>query len=72
MHCREHSGGHLIQPDWGLCTMCFHERVDRIIGRNHLYKESIILVKAWCYYESGTLGSHVLLPSTYALDVLVL
>ncbi|KAE8714447.1 hypothetical protein F3Y22_tig00110195pilonHSYRG00023 [Hibiscus syriacus] len=31
--------------------------VDRLIGKNHLFKRSIILIKAWCYYESRIWGS---------------
>ncbi|XP_042050128.1 uncharacterized protein LOC121795649 isoform X1 [Salvia splendens] len=56
----------------GLCTLCFLEQVDRLIGRDHLFKRSIILIKAWCYYESRILGSHHGLISTYALETLVL
>ena len=46
--------------------------MDRVIKRDHLFKRSIILVKAWCYYESRTLGAHVGLISTYGLETLVL
>ncbi|KAK1322797.1 hypothetical protein QJS10_CPA02g01566 [Acorus calamus] len=46
--------------------------VDALIGKNHLFKRSIILIKAWCYYESRTLGAHHGLISTYALEILVL
>lgn len=56
----------------GLCTLCFLEKVDRLIGKDHLFKRSIILVKAWCYYESRILGAHHGLISTYALETLVL
>ncbi|KAG6697884.1 hypothetical protein I3842_09G223600 [Carya illinoinensis] len=56
----------------GLCTLCFLEQVDRQIGKDHLFKRSIILVKAWCYYESRILGAHHGLISTYALETLVL
>ncbi|RWV90483.1 hypothetical protein GW17_00047309 [Ensete ventricosum] len=56
----------------GLCTLCFLEKVDRRIGKNHLFKRSIMLIKAWCYYESRILGSHHGLISTYALEILVL
>ncbi|MBA0753357.1 hypothetical protein Gogos_022293 [Gossypium gossypioides] len=49
----------------GLCTLCFLEE-------NHLFKRSIILIKAWCYYESRILGAHHGLISTYALETLVL
>lgn len=56
----------------GLCTLCFLERVNRLIGKKNLFKRSIILVKAWCYYESRILGAHHALISTYALETLVL
>ncbi|KAA8520734.1 hypothetical protein F0562_014994 [Nyssa sinensis] len=56
----------------GLCTLCFLEVVDHLIKQNHLFKRSIILIKAWCYYESRVLGAHHGLISTYALETLVL
>lgn len=56
----------------GLCTLCFLELVDRLIGNDNLFKRSIILIKAWCYYESRILGAHHGLISTYALETLVL
>lgn len=56
----------------GLCTLCFLEQVDRLIGKDHLFKRSIMLIKAWCYYESRILGAHHGLISTYALETLVL
>jgi len=56
----------------GLCTLCFLEEVDNLISQDHLFKRSIILIKAWCYYESRVLGAHHGLISTYALETLVL
>ncbi|KAF9671157.1 hypothetical protein SADUNF_Sadunf12G0018300 [Salix dunnii] len=56
----------------GLCTLCFLEEVDQLISQNHLFKRSIVLIKAWCYYESRILGAHHGLISTYALETLVL
>ncbi|XP_004985241.1 uncharacterized protein LOC101755004 isoform X2 [Setaria italica] len=56
----------------GLCTLCFLEQIDNLISRNHLFKRSIILIKAWCFYESRILGAHHGLISTYALETLVL
>ncbi|XP_074564711.1 uncharacterized protein LOC141821214 [Curcuma longa] len=56
----------------GLCTLCFLEEMDKVIDQNHLFKRSIILIKAWCYYESRILGAHHGLISTYALETLVL
>ncbi|KAG8073993.1 hypothetical protein GUJ93_ZPchr0006g44804 [Zizania palustris] len=56
----------------GLCTLCFLDEVDALISNNHLFKRSIILIKAWCFYESRILGAHHGLISTYALETLVL
>uniref|UniRef100_A0A0E0F1T9 Uncharacterized protein n=1 Tax=Oryza meridionalis TaxID=40149 RepID=A0A0E0F1T9_9ORYZ len=56
----------------GLCTLCFLEKVDQKFEKNHLFKRSIMLIKAWCYYESRILGAHHGLISTYALEILVL
>ncbi|KAL6648583.1 hypothetical protein ACP70R_012807 [Stipagrostis hirtigluma subsp. patula] len=56
----------------GLCTLCFLEEIDNLINQNHLFKRSIILIKAWCFYESRILGAHHGLISTYALETLVL
>uniref|UniRef100_A0ACD5W9U4 Uncharacterized protein n=1 Tax=Avena sativa TaxID=4498 RepID=A0ACD5W9U4_AVESA len=56
----------------GLCTLCFLEQVDESFGKKHLFKKSIMLIKAWCYYESRILGAHHGLISTYALEILVL
>ncbi|KAK4797343.1 hypothetical protein SAY86_029669 [Trapa natans] len=56
----------------GLCTLCFLGQVDLLIGKDHLLKRSILLIKAWCYYESRILGAHHGLLSTYALETLVL
>lgn len=56
----------------GLCTVAFLEWADRTIGKDHLFKRSIVLVKAWCYYESRLLGAHHGLISSYALETMVL
>ncbi|KAL6645591.1 hypothetical protein ACP70R_017199 [Stipagrostis hirtigluma subsp. patula] len=56
----------------GLCTLCFLEEIDNLINKNHLFKRSIILIKAWCFFESRILGAHHGLISTYALETLVL
>ncbi|XP_044472959.1 uncharacterized protein LOC123201491 isoform X2 [Mangifera indica] len=53
-------------------TQLIRAEVDRLIGKDHLFKRSIILIKAWCYYESRILGAHHGLISTYALETLVL
>lgn len=47
-------------------------QISALISHDHLFKRSIILIKAWCYYESRILGSNHGLISTYALEILVL
>ncbi|KAE9613907.1 putative polynucleotide adenylyltransferase [Lupinus albus] len=56
----------------GLYALRFFEQVDEMVGRDHLLKRSIILIKAWLYYEGRMLGSHNGLLSTYAVEILVL
>ncbi|XVF00370.1 hypothetical protein REPUB_Repub03eG0279700 [Reevesia pubescens] len=56
----------------GISALCFLEKVDQLVGKDHLFKRSIILIKAWCYYESRILGAHHGLISTYALETLIL
>lgn len=56
----------------GLCTLCFLEQVNCLIAKDHIFKRSIILIKAWCFYESRILGAHHGLISTYALETLIL
>uniref|UniRef100_A0A7C9AQJ3 Polynucleotide adenylyltransferase n=1 Tax=Opuntia streptacantha TaxID=393608 RepID=A0A7C9AQJ3_OPUST len=56
----------------GLSALCFLDQVDQFIGKDHLFKRSVILIKAWCYYESRLLGGYHGLISTYALETLVL
>ncbi|CAF2019411.1 unnamed protein product [Brassica napus] len=56
----------------GISTLCFLEKMDHLIGKDHLFKRSIILIKAWCFYESHILGAVHGLISTYALETLVL
>ncbi|XP_061368053.1 uncharacterized protein LOC133311053 isoform X2 [Gastrolobium bilobum] len=56
----------------GLYALRFLEQIDELVGKDHLFKRSIILIKAWCYYESRILGAHHGLLSTYAVETLVL
>ncbi|KAK7317023.1 hypothetical protein RJT34_00902 [Clitoria ternatea] len=56
----------------GLYALRFLDQIDHIVGKDHLFKRSIILIKAWCYYESRILGAHHGLLSTYAVETLVL
>lgn len=42
------------------------------IGKNHLLKKSILLLKMWFTYEANLLGSYASCMATYGLYVLVL
>jgi hypothetical protein len=57
-----------------LCIVAFHEEMDHMIGRDHLFKRSVILLKAWWMYEAvASVGSGVnySLPSVWMLCVLL-
>uniref|UniRef100_A0A2P2MG29 Uncharacterized protein MANES_07G140200 n=1 Tax=Rhizophora mucronata TaxID=61149 RepID=A0A2P2MG29_RHIMU len=55
----------------GICALCFLEQVDQLAGGDHLLKRSIILIKAWCLYESRILGAYHGLISTYTLVIMI-
>lgn len=38
----------------------------------NIFKRTLILIKAWCYYEGCILGSNISLMANYALEVLVI
>lgn len=56
----------------------FLEEVDQLVGHNHLFKRSLLLVKCWCYHESmkyagvSILGSKYGFFSSYAVAVLLI
>ena len=52
--------------------MGFLEEVNAFIGKGEIFKRSIVLIKAWGFYEGRLLGAHHALISTYALETLVL
>ena len=56
----------------GTVKLPFLEMVDGIIGRCHLFKRSLLLIKAWCAHESRLLGSSKGLLATYALEVMLM
>jgi hypothetical protein len=65
-----------------VAAVSFYDHVDRVLGRNHIFKQSLLLIKAWLQLEGPRLypegiGMDVLNAaagglSTYALQVLVL
>ena len=56
----------------GLAALGFLEEVNAFIGKGEIFKRSIVLIKAWGFYEGRLLGAHHALISTYALVTLVL
>ncbi|XP_062081594.1 uncharacterized protein LOC133788220 [Humulus lupulus] len=56
----------------GLTTFRFLVQVDHHLRKSHLFKRSLILIKAWCFYESRILGSQHGLLSTYALETMII
>ena len=56
----------------GLAALGFLEEVNAFIGKGEIFKRSIVLIKAWGFYEGRLLGAHHALISTYALETLVL
>jgi len=56
----------------GLATLAFLNEVNAKIGKKDLFKRSVILVKAWAFYESRILGAPYALLSTYALKTLII
>lgn len=61
-----------------VATAVFLEEVDRYIGKNNLFKRSLLLVKCWCLNESrkycghSIMGSKNGMLSSYALSVMAL
>ena len=56
----------------GVCTLDFMQRVSEKVGKKHLLKKSIILLKSWMTYEASLLGSHAANMATYALYIIVI
>lgn len=57
----------------GACSFVMLDLFDRCLCReSHLFKRSVLLIKAWCSYESRTLGSRNGLMATYALEVMII
>ena len=59
----------------GLGKLLFMDYVDRQIHtkyNDNFFKKSLLLIKAWSYYEGNILGSNICLMATYALEILVI
>jgi len=56
----------------GITTYQYLEEVDKAIGRDHLFKKAILMIKAWCMYEGRILGSNIGCFSSYTIEVLII
>jgi DNA polymerase sigma len=55
LHCTCDSGLEVditINRGGALNTIAFLEEADELIGRDHLFKRSVLLIKAWCSHEA--------------------
>lgn len=55
----------------GICTLNYLEQIDEIVGKDHLFKKAIYILKAWWMYEGRILGSNIGWISSYTLEVLI-
>jgi len=56
----------------GLSKLNFMNYLENQGLANSFFKRSLILIKAWCYYEGCILGSNIGLLASYALEVLII
>jgi hypothetical protein len=50
----------------------FLESANFVLNKDGLYKRSIVLIKAWCLYETRILGSHNASLCSYAIELMIL
>eukprot|EP00475_Leptophrys_vorax_P009862 TRINITY_DN1654_c0_g2_i2.p1 TRINITY_DN1654_c0_g2~~TRINITY_DN1654_c0_g2_i2.p1 ORF type:complete len:966 (-),score=231.44 TRINITY_DN1654_c0_g2_i2:1623-4520(-) len=55
-----------------LSAVALVEEVDRLVGRDHLFKRTIILTKAWAAYEARILGSDDGLLNSYCIVTMLM
>jgi hypothetical protein len=57
----------------GMCKLVFFHYLENNSFKNNfeMFKRSLFLIKAWCYYEGSILGSNIGLLASYALEILV-
>jgi hypothetical protein len=60
----------------GLSKIVFMNLVEKKFGEKFqndlIFKRTLIIIKAWSYYEGGILGSNISLMANYAFEVLVI
>eukprot|EP01062_Namystynia_karyoxenos_P074601 TRINITY_DN7155_c0_g1_i1.p1 TRINITY_DN7155_c0_g1~~TRINITY_DN7155_c0_g1_i1.p1 ORF type:complete len:1000 (+),score=215.87 TRINITY_DN7155_c0_g1_i1:104-3001(+) len=55
----------------GLSALGFLTQVSDTVGRGNLFKRTLILLKAWAYYEARVLGAPAGLLGSYALTIML-
>lgn len=56
----------------GLCKLILINSFEKLLVNPNLFKRSLFLIKAWCYYEGSLLGSNLGLLASYALEIIVM
>ena len=56
----------------GLFKLIFMHYIEKNYLDVVFYKRTLLLIKAWCYYEGTILGSNIGLLGSYALEILVI
>jgi len=55
-----------------LAVLGLFEEVDRLVGRNHLFKRTLLLCRTWFQHEAGLMGTQNGLMSTFCLRTIIL
>jgi len=54
-----------------LSSVALFEELDRLVGKDHLFKRTIILTKAWACYEAEVLGQSDSFLNSYCIHIMV-
>lgn len=61
-----------VDQTGGTSTVCFLHQVDKRLGYHHLFKRTLILLKAWANYEGRVLSGQGGYLGTYALTIMLM
>ncbi|CUG91821.1 Hypothetical protein, putative [Bodo saltans] len=61
-----------VDQTGGTSTVCFLHQVDRRLGHRHLFKRTLLLLKAWANYEARVLSGQGGYLGTYALTIMLM
>ena len=56
----------------GLCKLMLINNFEKLLENSDLFKRSLFIIKAWCYFEGSLLGSNLGLLASYALEIIVM